>query len=88
MTDKKINDLYMRRSLCQLAVKTLDNLTDKELEAGQYSDEDRKSAMDEYKSQLAEIDAKITKITGTPPPIVVGLKTAVLFPKAGLARSK
>ena len=88
MTDNKIGDLKMRRSLCQLAIKTLDNLTDKELEFGQYSDEDRKSAMTEYKRQLAEIDAKITAVTGTPPAIVVGLKTAKLFGEAGLEKGE
>ena len=88
MIDNKLGELNMRRSLARLAIKTLDNLTDDELSAGNFSDEDRKSAMEKYKGQLAEIDVKIAEITGTPPAIEVGLKTAKLFGEAGLEKGE
>ena len=48
-------------------------------------DDPRKAdAMNNYKAQLASIDAQITELTGTPPPVVVGLKTAKLFGKSEL----
>lgn len=39
----------------------------------------RDDAMAEYQRQLAEIDKKIEALTGQPPAVVVGLKTAKLF---------
>jgi len=77
-----LNSLYFKRSLGVTAVKTLDQLTDDELAAKDWTDEMRKSSMEHYKKQLAEIDRQITVITGTPPAITVGLETAVLFGKA------
>lgn len=41
-----------------------------------------KEATMHYRGQLAEIEKKIEEITGKPPPIVIGLKTASIFPKA------
>ena len=80
MTTDKLTGLRFRRSICRFCIKVLD-----EMDKGT---EGRASAMKEYKRQLAEIDKKITKITGTPPAIVVGLKTAKLFGKTELGRSK
>jgi len=80
MTDKAItigqdlNGLNFRRSLCKRIIKTLDHLPK--------GTPNKLSAMGIYKAQLAEIDRRITKITGTPPPNVIGLKTAILFGEA------
>ena len=71
--DRTLAELNMRRTICQAAIKVLD----------QSEDDPRKpAAMENYKTQLASIDAQITEITGTPPPVVVGLKTAKLFGKS------
>lgn len=69
--------LYSRRALCMAAIALL--------EQSDPSDPRRESALAEYKRQLAEIDANITALTGKPPDIVVGLKSAQLFSKAGQA---
>ena len=68
--DSKLSELNMRRTICQACIKVLDRSED---------DPRKPDAMANYKAQLASIDAQITEITGTPPPIVVGLKTAKLF---------
>ena len=68
--DSKLSELNMRRTVCQACIKVLDRAED---------DPRKPKAMEEYKAQLAEIDAAIAEITGTPPPVVVGLKTAKLF---------
>ncbi len=75
-----LNGLRIRRSLCQLCVKTIDNMPE--------GTEGKESAVEEYKRQLAVIDAKIAEITGTPPPVVVGLKTARLFGKSELSQGE
>jgi hypothetical protein len=60
-----------------------------ELKALGSSESDRATALEEYKKQLADIDARITARDGKPPDVIVGLKTAVLkleegnSPKAG-----
>ena len=71
-----IGELNFRRNLCQFCIKTLDQMPN--------DTKGKQDAMTEYKRQLAEIDKQITEITGTPPPINVALKTAVMFPKANL----
>ena len=71
---RSLNNLNMRRAICQKAIKVIDSIED---------DPRKPAAMERYKAQLASIDAQITEITGKPPPIVVGLKTASLFGKAG-----
>ena len=70
MGDRTLAELNMRRTICQACIKTLDKIE---------GDPRKKDAMENYKAQLASIDAQIAEITGTPPPIVVGLKTAKLF---------
>ena len=79
MTDEELFELNTRRAVCQTAIKTLDQITD---------DPRKPDAMEHYKAQLAEIDAAIAEITGKPPPIVVGLKTATLFGKSDLGKGK
>ena len=73
MTDKTLMELNMRRTVCQTCIKVLDQAED---------DPRKPKAMANYKAQLASIDAQIAEITGTPPPVVVGLKTAKLFGKS------
>ncbi len=70
MSDRTLAELNMRRTVCQACIKTLDQIED---------DPRKPEAMEKYKAQLASIDAQIAEITGTPPPVVVGLKTAKLF---------
>lgn len=84
MNDNKLEGLHFKRKLAQSFVDMLDRMSLDELTKMGFTDEQRKSAMDEYKRQLAEIDRKITEITGTPPDIVIGLKTARLFGKSEL----
>jgi len=79
-----LDGLKNRRAICQFNIYTLDHMTEEEVKAHGFIMKDRASSIDEYKSQLASIDKKIAKITGTPPPTVVGLKTASLLGKAGL----
>ena len=71
--DRILSDLNMRRTICQACIKTLDNVED---------DSRKPAAMENYKAQLASIDAQIAEIIGKPPPVVVGLKTATLFGKS------
>ena len=75
MSDRTLAELNVRRTICQVVIKTIDQIED---------DPRKPAAMEEYKRQLASIDAQIAEITGTPPPVVVGLKTATLFGKSGL----
>lgn len=67
---RSLEELEARRSICQMCIRTIDQIED---------DPRKPAAMEIYKAQLASIDAQITKITGTPPPVVVNLKTARLF---------
>ena len=68
-----LNELNVRRLVCQSIIKTIDQIE---------NDPRKPEAMEHYKAQLASIDAQIAEITGKPPPIVVGLKTASLFGKS------
>ncbi len=68
----RLRELYMRRNLCDLFRKIID----------ESNDPLRENAMAEYNRQLASIDAKIAAIMGKPPDVVVGLKPAILFPKS------
>lgn len=70
-----LEELQTRRALCLMCIKMVS-----EVDA---SDPRRAVALEEYNRQLASIDKQIEEITGTPPPIVIGLKPAVLFPRAG-----
>lgn len=65
-----IDELQMRRALCQAAIQTLDQVDD--------TDPRKAGALNNYKGQLAELDRRIAELTGTPPPVVVGLKSATL----------
>lgn len=69
---KTLKELTWRRNFCKMCISILDEEVPK-------SDERRAPAMELYKEQLASIDAQITELTGKPPAITVGLKTAVLF---------
>jgi len=73
---RDLGGLSLRRRLCKAIILTIDEMP-KDVEG-------RESAITEYKRQLASIDKKIEEITGTPPPVTVGLKTASLSGKAGL----
>ena len=76
MSDRSLSELNMRRKICQVVIRTID----------QMEDEPRKAtAMKRYREQLATLDAEIKEITGTPPPVVVGLKTVNLTGKSGLS---
>lgn len=70
----QLRELYARRALCRFCIKTVSAVS--------ADDPRRADALVEYNRQLAAIDGRIAAITGTPPPIVIGLKPAVLFPEA------
>jgi len=72
---RDLEDLQWRRKFAQMIIKVIDEMDD---------DPRKPEAMEHYKGQLAQIDAEITEVTGKPPPIVVGLKTATLFGKSEL----
>ncbi len=74
----QLPELYARRKLCLLCLRTVSEVDP--------SDPRRAGALEEYNRQLASIDAKIAALTGRPPDIVIGLKPAILFPKAGDAK--
>lgn len=71
---RSLQELQLRRSLCRFCLKTLSSME---------PSPERASALEEYNRQLAAIDAQIAALTGRPPDTVIGLKSAVLFPKAG-----
>jgi hypothetical protein len=73
--ESQLTDLNQRRALCMAFIDVLDQIDPAEPR--------RAGALEEYKRQLAEIDSRIAALTGKPPDIVVGLKTAQLFGKAG-----
>jgi len=74
---RTVEELNWRRKFCKMCISIIDQVED---------DPRKPEAMKHYKAQLAEIDAQITELTGTPPPVVVGLKTAVLFGKSELSK--
>lgn len=65
-----LRNLQVRRSIALQAIRVL---------ADEKVDPRARPAEGYYREQLAKLDAMIAKITGTPPPVTVGLKTAVLF---------
>jgi hypothetical protein len=75
MTD----NLQFRRGLALLCVQTLERMTENDLIEFGVTEIERQNALTEYRKQLAEIEASMT----TPPPVVVGFKTANLFGKVG-----
>jgi len=74
MSDRTLAELNMRRTLCRVVIKTIDEMDDPR----------KAAAMEKYKAQLASIDAQIAELTGTPPPVVVGLKTARLIGESNI----
>jgi hypothetical protein len=72
---RSLRELYNRRALALYCKSVLNTVDD--------ADPRKTPAIQEYNRQLALIDAQITEIEGKPPPVVVNLKPAVLFPKAG-----
>jgi hypothetical protein len=72
---KQLAELQLRHNLCRFCIKTVSEVDP--------NDPRRPGALAEYNRQLAEIDAKIAKITGKPPAIVIGLKPGVISSKAG-----
>lgn len=72
---KILYELRLRRTICQVCIQTVSEVPMEEPR--------RASALAEYQRQLAAIEARINEITGKPPDIVVGLKTAKLFPEVG-----
>jgi len=74
MTEKTLKELYARRALCLFCIQTVSEFP---------LDEPRRAdAIVFYNEQLSAIDKQIADITGKPPDIVIGLKPAILFPKA------
>jgi hypothetical protein len=69
-----IQELYNRRKLCLFCIQLCSEVP--------LDDPRRADAIAEYNRQLALIDARIAAIEGKPPDIVIGLKPAILFPKA------
>ena len=75
MASKTLEELNQRRAICQLCIRTIDEMD---------YDPRKPAAMDLYKEQLAQIDAEITELTGTPPANVIRVKTATLFGESKL----
>ena len=75
MSDRSLSELNMRRKICQVVIRTIDQMDDPR----------KAAALKRYRGQLATLDAEIMEITGTPPPVVVGLKTVNLTGKSGLS---
>lgn len=71
-TQDSLDDLEFRRALCKAIISYLSGVDDPR----------RDEALKEYQRQLGVIETKIQNITGAPPPVVVGLKTARLFAKS------
>lgn len=67
-----LDELNFRRTLCRLCIRHISGMDDPR----------REGALKEYQRQLAEIDKKIEALTGKPPDVVIGLKTAVLTAKS------
>jgi hypothetical protein len=67
----KLAELQMRRSVCLGLIKYLN---DECQDDPRYPD-----ALKEYQRQLQSIEDKIKAITGKPPAVQIGLKTAKLF---------
>lgn len=72
---RSIEELYARRTWCQFCKSIVDTAD---------GDPRKADAMEHLNKQLVSIDAQITEITGTPPPVVVQLKTAKLLSKSKL----
>jgi hypothetical protein len=70
----KLNELTIRRNVAIMCIKFLN---EKCKDDPRYPD-----ALTEYRKQLETIERQITEITGEPPAIVIGLKTAKLFGKS------
>ena len=66
---RSLENLQARRVIAKTAIKILD---------AEQDDPRQPEAIEKIKKQLASIDAQITEITGKPPAITVGLKTASL----------
>lgn len=68
----KLDELQTRRNLVQMGKAVLND-----------ADQDPRypDAMAELNRQLGEIDQQIAAITGSPPSVTVGLKSASLFSK-------
>ena len=78
MNDNELESLHFRRNLCRAFIKVLDEMP--------ADTPNRNDAIGEYKRQLASIDGRIHKITGQPPAVVVGLKTAKLTGNADMKK--
>ncbi len=68
----RLASLQARRALCQAIINTLTGIDDPR----------RDDAIAEYRRQLAVIDQDITDLTGKPPDVVVGLRSAALFARS------
>ena len=66
---RSLENLQARRVIAKTAIKILD---------AEQDDPRQPEAIEKIKKQLASIDAQIAEITGKPPAITVGLKTASL----------
>jgi hypothetical protein len=77
---RPLAEVEARRMIALKAVKAVKGVDD--------SDPRKESALRYYEAQLAELDAEIEEITGKPPPIVVGLKTASLLGDARLSKEE
>ena len=62
-----LEQLQARREICLVALRMIDQAK---------NDPRQIEALTEYNRQLTEIDRRIAEITGTPPPVVIGLKAA------------
>ncbi len=68
---ESLASLNLRRVIARVAIRTVSTEEDPDA---------KEDALQYYNAQLAEIDRKIALLTGSPPPVTVGLKTADLTP--------
>lgn len=71
---RPLKELYARRALCLFCIQTVSKVS--------LEDPRRPDAIVFYNEQLSKIDKEIESITGKIPDITIGLKPAILFPKA------
>jgi len=71
---RELYDLRNRRIAALICIR---------LASGEDDDPRKDDAVNYYNAQLREIDGKIAKIIGKPPPIVIGLKAANLTARKG-----
>ena len=69
---EQLKDLQLRRTVAKSLIAQLEKITD---------DDRAPDALNHYRAQLLEIEARITELESKPTPVVIGLKSADLSAK-------